>query len=153
MSDAERSLRVTADLANLAEIRRFVRLAAEEVGVEDSAVWDLVQAVDESATNAIIHGFGGQPGSLEVRVSVDAGSVAVCLRDDATPFDPTTVPPPNLALPLERRPLGGMGVQLTRDLTDEVRYRAPATGGNELTLIKRIPRDGSRQRPVEQEAG
>jgi anti-sigma regulatory factor (Ser/Thr protein kinase) len=79
--------------------------------------------------------------------------VAVCLADDATPFDPTTVPSPNLALPLEHRPLGGMGVQLARDLTDEVHYRAPASGGNELTLIKRIPRDGARRRPMQQEAG
>ena len=87
-----------------------------------------------------------------MRVTIDGGQVAVCLTDDATPFDPTTVPSPNLALPLEHRPLGGMGVQLARDLTDEVRYRAPASGGNELTLIKRIPRDGERRRPVEQEA-
>ncbi len=152
MSDAERTLRVTADLANLAEIRRFVRLAAEAAGARDATVWDLVQAVDESATNTIVHGFNGRPGTLEVRVTVDAGEVAVCLIDDATPFDPTTLPSPDLGLPLEHRPLGGMGVQLARDLTDEVRYRAPASGGNELTLIKRIPRDGGRRKPVEQEA-
>jgi serine/threonine-protein kinase RsbW len=152
MTDAERTLRVTAELANLAEIRRFVRLAAESAGAAGAAAWDLVQAVDESATNTIVHGFHGRPGNLEVRVRVEAGRLVVRLSDDATPFDPTTVPPPDLDLPLDRRPLGGMGVQLTRDLTDEVRYRAPASGGNELTLIKRIPRDGARPRPVEQEA-
>ena len=46
---------------------------------------------------------------------------------------------PDLSRPLEMRPLGGMGVHLTRELTDEIRHRSPEGWSNELTLVKRIP--------------
>ena len=47
-------------------------------------------------------------------------------------------PEPDLTLPLERRPLGGMGVHLARTLTDGMRHRILPGGGNEVTLEKRI---------------
>jgi anti-sigma regulatory factor (Ser/Thr protein kinase) len=135
---ASRLLRVSAEPANLAQIRRFVAAEAVELGADQGSVWDLVQAVDESVTNIIVHGYRGNRGIVEVEVRVDAGALVVHLRDHAPPFDPTRVPRPDLGLPLERRPLGGMGVHLTRELTDEARYGIPEGWGNELTLIKRI---------------
>jgi anti-sigma regulatory factor (Ser/Thr protein kinase) len=57
------------------------------------------------------------------------------------------VPVPDLDLPLDRRQLGGMGVHLARELTDEVRHRELGQRGNELTLIKRIGGDGGRREP------
>jgi anti-sigma regulatory factor (Ser/Thr protein kinase) len=66
------------------------------------------------------------------------------------------VPPPDLDLPLERRPLGGMGVHLARTLTDRLDHRILPGGGNEVTLSKRLrPRtaresnDGDQDRPAE----
>jgi anti-sigma regulatory factor (Ser/Thr protein kinase) len=145
MPHPETTLRVAADLRNLAQMRRFVRAAAEAAGADTSAAWDLVQAVDESATNVIVHGYRGDEGSLEIGVRLDGDRVVVCIRDDAPPFDPTAVPVPDMDQPLDRRPLGGMGVHLTRELTDEVRHRALEAGGNELTLIKRIAADTGRR--------
>jgi serine/threonine-protein kinase RsbW len=62
--------------------------------------------------------------------------LVVCLRDHAPPFDPRSVLPPDPSLPLEVRPLGGMGVHLMKQLVDRVIHRVPPQGGNELTLVK-----------------
>jgi serine/threonine-protein kinase RsbW len=134
----ERLIRVAAEPANLARIRRFVEEQAVELGADENMVGDIIQAVDESVTNVIVHGYRGSPGIVEVEVRLERGALVVQLRDHAPPFDPTSVPRPDLDLPLERRPLGGMGVHLTRELTDEAKYRRPEGWGNELTLIKRI---------------
>jgi anti-sigma regulatory factor (Ser/Thr protein kinase) len=40
-------------------------------------------------------------------------------------------------LPLHKRPFGGMGVHVTRQIMDTMRYRVTAAGGNELILTKR----------------
>jgi serine/threonine-protein kinase RsbW len=48
------------------------------------------------------------------------------------------VPLPDLTLPLEERPLGKLGLFLVWHLIDEVTYRAPPEGGNELTLTKKL---------------
>jgi anti-sigma regulatory factor (Ser/Thr protein kinase) len=50
------------------------------------------------------------------------------------------VPEPDITLPLERRPVGGLGIFLSRKLMDEIRHRALPEGGNEVTLVKRNAR-------------
>jgi serine/threonine-protein kinase RsbW len=141
-SRAARLLRVEAEPANLAPIRRFVADEAATLGANPEAVSDLVQAVDESVTNIIKHGYRGADGIVEVELQLAASALVVRLRDHAPPFDPTAVPRPDLDLPLERRPPGGMGVHLTRELTDDVRHGSPEGWGNELTLIKRLESAG-----------
>lgn len=139
---AERRLRVSAEPVNLARIRRFVADAAVELGADPAVVPDVIQAVDESATNIIVHGYRGSSGIVEVELHVSEGALIVQLRDHAPPFDPTRVAPPDLSSPLEQRPLGGMGVHLTRELTDEVRHSSPTGWSNELTLVKRLEPSG-----------
>jgi serine/threonine-protein kinase RsbW len=137
--DSETVLQVSAEPANLARIREFVEREAVERGADRDAALDIVQAVDESVTNIIEHGYRGGPGVVEVEIGGAPGVVTVRLRDRAPTFDPTGVPSPDLEQPLERRPLGGMGVHLTRELTDEVSHQVPAGWGNELTLLKQLP--------------
>jgi serine/threonine-protein kinase RsbW len=129
-------LRISAELKNLATIRQFVEETALALRVDSKAIPDIVQAVDEAATNIVVHGYFGQPGDIEIEIRPENNSLVVALRDQARSFDPTTVPPPDLTLPLEERPFGGMGVFLIRHFMDEINYRVPAQGGNELVLVK-----------------
>ena len=128
-------LRIPASVNELAAVRRFIRRQARAAGADPRAVHDVVQAVDESVTNAIEHGYAGKPGTVEVEVDRAGRSLIVRLRDQAPPFDPTVLPAPDTTLPLDKRPLGGMGVFLARELTDAVTYRR-TSDGNELTLVK-----------------
>jgi anti-sigma regulatory factor (Ser/Thr protein kinase) len=106
----------------------------------------MVQAVDEAATNAIIHGHAGEPGWVEVAVSTVGDRFVVTIEDDAPAFDPTTVPGPDLSIhPAQRRP-GGMGVLLARLCVDEMSYRPRPGGGNILTLVRTFERNGKEDR-------
>jgi anti-sigma regulatory factor (Ser/Thr protein kinase) len=78
---------------------------------------------------------------VEVRQAGD--DLAVTLRDRAPAFDPTLVPEPDVSLPLEQRPVGGLGIYLSRRLVDDMRYRARPGGGNETTLVKRARQSAS----------
>lgn len=141
-----RAIRVDSDLGRLAEVRDFLRTTADELGAGDACTADLVQAVDEAATNAIIHGHAGSPGWVEVEVATAGDRFIVTVADDAPPFDPTTVPAPDLAVhPAQRRP-GGMGVLLARLCVDEMTYRPRPGGGNMLTLVRRFERNGKEDR-------
>lgn len=134
-------LRIPADVNELAAVRHFIREQALRAGAGREVTGDMVQAVDELATNSIVHGYRGARGEIEVEFDVDAGAMVVCLRDQAPVFDPTTLEDPDTTLALERRPLGGMGVYLSKQLTDGLIYRQTSTG-NELTLTKRFTRTG-----------
>jgi len=133
-----RSLRIDADLGALAEVRGFIRLAAAEAEAPVSCLEDLVQAVDEAATNTIVHGYDGAPGWLEVSAEMDGPSFVVHLEDAAPEYDPTDVPEPDLSVPPMDRTPGGMGVHLIRACTDTMTYRPRPGGGNILTLARRI---------------
>ncbi len=123
---------------NLAAIRDFIETRATEMGADAEMIYEITAAVDEAATNVIIHGYRDQGGPLEVVVEAGEGAMVVRLRDGAPPFDPTTIPAPDLSQPLEERPLGGMGFHIIRKYTHAVAYRALPEGGNELTLTRRI---------------
>lgn len=135
---AVRSLRIPSDVGRLAEVRELIRSAATAAGADRAYVGDLVQAVDETATNAIVHGHAGRAGWVEVRVAHEDDRLIVTIEDDAPLFDPTTVPEPDLSVPPERRRPGGMGVHLARLCVDEIDHRARPGGGNILTLVRRL---------------
>ena len=131
------TLQFAAELPNLTAIRRFVREEATKLQAGRAAIEDMIQAVDESATNVIVHGYEGRPGTIEIEVSREGDDLVVRIRDYAPPFDPTTYPAPDLSLPLERRRFGGLGIHLSRECTDAVIYRSMPDGANELTLVKK----------------
>jgi serine/threonine-protein kinase RsbW len=130
------TIRVAADVQKLAEIRHFVEAAADTLQVDPAVVPEVVLAVDEAATNIILHGYQGRPGFIDISIERQGDSLVVQLYDQAPPFDPTKVPAPDLALPLEERPVGKLGVYLIRYFMDGVIYKASPQGGNHLILIK-----------------
>jgi serine/threonine-protein kinase RsbW len=132
------SLCIAAKSENLAVIRRFVEDTMTVLGIDPAAIASVVLAVDEAASNIIAHGYQGQPGDIEIDVQRERNALLICLRDQAPPFDPTSVPAPDLAVPLEQRVAGGLGVHLIRQTVDKVIHRITPHGGNELLLIKRL---------------
>ena len=120
-----------AQTGNLDAIRDFVMTAAEASDFPREAAAGMIQAVDEAVTNIIVHGYRGIPGIIEVEVMVDEDALAVRLRDDAPAFDPTSVAPLDLDLPVHMRSPGGLGVYLMRQFADRISYRHTETGQND----------------------
>ena len=141
MVGVSETLTIPGEVGRLAEVRAFVREAARG-RLGSRVLEDLVCAVDEAVTNVVVHGYRGATGPVEIEVGGDAETLEVTIADRAEPFDPTLARAPDLDLPLERRPLGGMGVHLMRAFADELRYAPRRGGGNEVTLVKRLPARG-----------
>jgi serine/threonine-protein kinase RsbW len=132
------ALVIEAEAKNLAALRDFVAQTAASLGAAEAVVDDLILAVDESATNVIVHGYQGQPGAIEAQVALENNEIVVRLYDNAKYFDPLQYPQPDLTLPLEQRPVGGLGIYLTRQFTDSVDYCLAPDGRNELILHKNL---------------
>jgi len=135
---AESHLCMAANLENLSAIREFVRQSASAFQVEADSVCDILLAVDEAATNIIVHGYRGCEGTIEIDVECLEDALVVRLRDEANPFDPRCVPAADVELPLEQRAPGGLGIHLMRRVVDDVGHCLTARGGNELTLVKKM---------------
>jgi len=135
-----------ATLDSLSSIREYVMSAAKTAGLDKKATYELCLAVDEIATNIILHGYeeAGRSGVLDVRADIDDQKLTVTLEDDAEPFDPRQSKLPDsedLLRPLEERPIGGLGLFLTIQGVDEFKYER-AGGRNRNIFVVYLPSAG-----------
>ena len=114
-----------------------VWLAEHDVSFE--AMYLASLTIEELVTNCIKYGFRDDPSThtIHVTFSVLHGALEVEVVDDGNPFNPLEAPAPDLSLPAEDRPIGGLGLHLLRELADAVSYER-REGTNVLRLTKRM---------------
>jgi anti-sigma regulatory factor (Ser/Thr protein kinase) len=126
-------------LDSLAPIRGFVAQASASAGLDRDASYNLCLAVDEIATNVVMHGYGaaGLKGDIRVETAVEPGRLVVRMEDTGRPYDPNEHDLPetdDLAAPLHERGAGGLGIMLAFDGVDDLQY-ASAGGRNVHTFV------------------
>lgn len=126
---------MNARLEDLAEIRRYLRSKAAMLKINPSTTYDVLLAVTELVTNTLLYGYKGKPGFVEVEIRRESDALVVHIRDHAPPFDLTQTQPPDLSLPLEERPIGGLGIYLAKQVVNQMIYQCLPQGGNEVTLV------------------
>ena len=93
--------------------------------------------MDEAATNIIEHGYGQEcPNRIDVTCEILENGLKVMIYDDAEPFDPASVPEPEINVTLEDIKPRGLGIFFMRKMMDDVKYEASSDHGNTLTMIK-----------------
>ena len=102
---------------------KALRHFAAETGLPAALQNDLSIIVDEVVSNWLGHGHaGGKPSEMEIQARLNAGQLHLRFADSGPPYNPLLAPAPYRNLPLEKRPPGGMGVLLVRELTDLQTY-------------------------------
>lgn len=92
-------------------------------------------ALEEHLANIIAHGGNpGAGGTITVRFALQPAALRVEIEDDARPFNPLDAPAVDTDLPLEEKPLGGLGIFLIRKNVDELEYRR--TGDRNVLVMK-----------------
>jgi serine/threonine-protein kinase RsbW len=134
--EVRRRLEIPADVERLADVRAAIRDVARACHAPMTCVDDLVQAVDEAVTNIILHGYRGQPGTIDLTAELVGDDIVITIEDRAPTFDPMSVPVPDLTIAPDRRRPGGMGVHLMRLAMDTIRHRPRPGGGNILILTR-----------------
>ena len=125
------------DLRELALAAEKVDAFCAEHGLSPDVAFAVNVSVDELLTNTISYGFDdGESHRIEMTVRLEDGALVIELVDDATPYDPTQAPHPDIEASIEDRPIGGLGVHFVRILMDGFRYRR-SDGRNIVTLTKR----------------
>ena len=91
-------------------------------------------AIEEIVSNIITYGYPDSADhEIQVELIWDHGELHLSFLDDGPPFDPLTVEPPDLTLPIAERPIGGLGIYLVRQFFPHARYRRDS-GCNRLDL-------------------
>ena len=133
-------LTVPATLDSLGAIREYVDEAARAGGLERRVAYRLRLAVDEIATNIIMHGYdeANLHGVVELRAELDDQSLRIFIEDTGAAYDPTEyASPADMDLPLEDRQAGGLGVFLATKGVDEFHYERICGRNRHTFVVKR----------------
>lgn len=120
-----RIIRVKAETAQLAEVRRFAEEVALEAGLDSERVFDLKVAVSEACANAMQHA-GCEAIPLEIHARLQARRLTFVVADTGL-FRP---PPP----PRKSHHNRGLGLPLMVALMDEVSFSRAPGGGTTVSL-------------------
>ena len=116
-------LTVPATIDSIRAICKYVLQASDEASLESQAAYRLRLAVDEIATNAVVHGYqtAGYEGDLVIFAEYDETKLIIILEDSSPAFDPLSVPPPaDLEWQPPDRPAGGLGLFLALRCKDHI---------------------------------
>jgi anti-sigma regulatory factor (Ser/Thr protein kinase) len=125
------------------EIRRVGELAERfgaQAGLSEEDVMSVNLVLDELVSNVIENAYEDTARhEIHVSMTFEGGELTIRVEDDGREFDPLQKPPPDLDLPLEERPVGGLGIHIVRTVMDAVEYER-RDGRNILTMHKTIGR-------------
>ena len=143
MSDAEMDLTLPAVAASLPSFQAAFDQVCARTGITAETRNDLQVVLDEVCSNVFKHAYANRPadttpGTLRLIVCRLPAAIELTFIDQGQVFDPLSLPAPDLTLPLDERPLGGLGIHLVRQMTDLQSYRHSPVEGNRLSLTKLV---------------
>ncbi len=111
---------------------------AEKWEISPAMAMNINLVLEEAVSNVIFYGFS-DAGKHEIRISISLENklLTIKITDDGIPFNPLAQQQPDIDLPAEERPVGGLGIYLISQMMDEMHY-ARQKDQNILTLRKSI---------------
>jgi anti-sigma regulatory factor (Ser/Thr protein kinase) len=131
-------LHIKNEINQLTRLNEYIRQTTEMLNLSPSVQMNLKLAVEEAVVNVILYAYPGEiDKDIFISLEHNKEKVTVVITDYGIAFDPTTGKEPDITLPLEKRPAGGMGTFLIKQLMTRFSYRR-TENKNILTLIKQI---------------
>jgi serine/threonine-protein kinase RsbW len=128
-------------LESLTAIAQYVKIAIYQANLDKKAAYQLRLAVDEIATNIVIHGYeaAGIEGELHCQAFLSKEAITIFLEDTGLPFDPTKYKiPDDLECPLEQRQIGGLGIYLAHQGVDKLAYERIGNRNRCIIIVNRL---------------
>lgn len=127
MAEEKYHLEINSDPNNLITVEEFVNYFCKDVQLPDEKLSDVLLAVTEATTNAMIH---ANKSNVDKMVTIDAevvdSKLIIKVKDEGEGFDPKDIPDPTEPENLLRD--HGRGVFLMRIYMDNLEYQRTPTG-------------------------
>ena len=129
-----------ASLSNLGVMLNYVEEIARGTGFSDGDINKIRLACEEILVNVINYAYPkvSKSKSIEITCKTKKGkNIAVIIKDDGIAFNPLKAGNVDTTLPLEQRPIGGLGIFFFLNIMDKFDYKR-VRNSNILTMTKKM---------------
>jgi anti-sigma regulatory factor (Ser/Thr protein kinase) len=130
------TLHFPADTQKLPEVLDKLDTNLLAAGCPEDARTQLAVAVEEIFVNIANYAYPGKAGAATINIKADAHKATICFADSGIAYDPLQKEDPNIEQAAEDRPIGGLGIFLVKEMSDEVLYER-RDDMNILTIVKK----------------
>jgi anti-sigma regulatory factor (Ser/Thr protein kinase) len=134
-------LRTESSLENLSVISTFVSEAMKRAEIDATIIPKVLMAVDEACTNIMQYAYSEGKGFIRLACWLERDDFVISIEDEGMPFNPCSVPSPELDANLDDRRVGGLGTYFMRKFMDKISYKYDPKTGNQLTMRKHVGAD------------
>lgn len=114
-------LEVKSDISNISEVEKLIDVVCEDLKLNEDNYGNILIAVTEAVTNAIVHGNKSNPiKSVFISVDLITKEVVFSIVDEGGGFDFTNLPDPTAPENIEKP--NGRGIFLMKNLSDKVEF-------------------------------
>jgi sigma-B regulation protein RsbU (phosphoserine phosphatase) len=118
-----KELKIEARTENLNKVLDFVKTELEAAKCPPKIQKQLFIAVEEVFVNISYYAYNPETGSALVRIKSNENEIWLEFEDSGKPYNPLEKADPDITVPAEDRPVGGLGIFMVKQLMDWVEYR------------------------------
>lgn len=128
-----RHLHITNNVAELHKLKDFVDDTCRRANADSGTCEILNLAMEEAVSNVVLYAYRkGVTGDIDISAEIKDNNVEFTITDSGEEFDPTEKEDADVSLPLEERPVGGLGIFIMKKTMDDVAY----TRNNDQNVLR-----------------
>ena len=134
------SANIPASMENLPRVMSLTGRFLKEAGCGEDDRRHIEISVEEIFTNSASYAYKTKEGTVwmewDVRKTGETQKeIVIRFQDEGVPYDPFARKNPDLTLPIEDRPVGGLGVYMVKQFMDNAEHCYE--NGRNVTVIKK----------------
>lgn len=134
----ETNLVITNKVEELSRLAEQVDFLADNWGLSMPLCMNINLVLEEAVSNIIFYAFEDkEKHDIKIFIALQDDQLKIEIIDDGIAFDPSKSEQADISLPIEERPVGGLGILLISKIMDEVLY-IREDNKNKLILMKNL---------------
>ena len=116
--------KINNDFEELKILNRSVRTFLSTISIASKTVYKVNLILEEMITNIIKYGYDDdKQHEIEVNINITKEYIRLRIIDDGNEFDTAMSPNPDTDIPLEQMRIGGLGIFLVKNISNNIKYK------------------------------
>ena len=111
-----------AKLENYKQFYTWLHNKCNELTLSEDFINKLDMCAEEIFANITFYAYPDETGEMKVSLVKDNNVLTMAFEDSGFAYNPLEREDPDITLPPEERPLGGLGIFMLKQMTDDIKY-------------------------------